>query len=303
MADVGGGPSQGTSINSSPADTGLGCLGLVLAIAGEAFDIDRARREYLDQRKHRRVSHQECDEEAENEQPHARCGEGHSTWADRARCRGSAMIGTTKSPVWAMKKLVRIAALGAMLALSGCVTAENALTQNDIASMNLTGVNVSFAPDALVMWEDGERAYASAKAVSDEQMAAARRTQDYKDFVHNMLGARIKAGVEQAMAGQLIGSRPVRLEIVVRLFKVPSVASRVLIGSDPEMTASATLVDARTGATIIVHPKLAAFVLGGRGLVGTAVQAAIDSSRNQTQEGQLIARYGEMYREWLTHGA
>ncbi|MGA2127794.1 MAG: cysteine peptidase family C39 domain-containing protein, partial [Xanthobacteraceae bacterium] len=31
----------------TPVDTGLGCLGLVLALSGEAFDLDRARREFL----------------------------------------------------------------------------------------------------------------------------------------------------------------------------------------------------------------------------------------------------------------
>ncbi|WP_316206867.1 MULTISPECIES: type I secretion system permease/ATPase [unclassified Bradyrhizobium] len=46
MADVGGDASQKMH-GSGPADTGLACLGLVLAIAGEAFDIERARREYL----------------------------------------------------------------------------------------------------------------------------------------------------------------------------------------------------------------------------------------------------------------
>jgi len=118
-----------------------------------------------------------------------------------------------------------------------------------------------------------------------------------------MLAARIRGGVEQAMAGQLIGSRPVRLEIVVKRFTIPSVASRVLIGSDPQMTASATLVDARTGAVIISNPKAESFVVVGHGIIGTAVGAAIDSSRNETPEGRLIADYGQTYRRWLTHGA
>jgi hypothetical protein len=54
-------------------------------------------------------------------------------------------------------------ALGLALALAGCVTtAENSLSQNDIANMKLTGVTVSFAPEAGVQWEDGIRAYATA---------------------------------------------------------------------------------------------------------------------------------------------
>ena len=49
--------------------------------------------------------------------------------------------------------------------------------------------------------------------MSDAQVADARRTPEYKDYVHGMLGPRIKAGVEQAMAGQLVGTRPVRLRL------------------------------------------------------------------------------------------
>ncbi|MBV9984569.1 type I secretion system permease/ATPase [Bradyrhizobium sp.] len=46
MAGVRDTASQGVG-SAGPTDAGLGCLGLVLAIAGEAFDIERARREYL----------------------------------------------------------------------------------------------------------------------------------------------------------------------------------------------------------------------------------------------------------------
>ncbi|WP_316206869.1 MULTISPECIES: DUF6778 family protein [unclassified Bradyrhizobium] len=212
---------------------------------------------------------------------------------------GRSAFGVLMLPSW----LGFIVAGVVLLTLAGCVTAENALSQSDIAGMKLTAVNVGFTPNAIVMWDEGERAYASAKALPDEQLASARRTQEFKDYVHGLLGARIKAGVEGALAGQLNGPRPVRLEIVVRRFQVPSVASRVLIGWNPSMFASATLVDARTGAVIVAHPDLEAFVPGGRGIIGTAVMAAMDSSMNQTPDGRLIARYGQVYREWLTHGA
>ena len=46
--------------------------------------------------------------------------------------------------------------------LTGCVTAENSLSANDIASMKLTGVTVVYAPDASIRWDDGIRAYAAA---------------------------------------------------------------------------------------------------------------------------------------------
>ncbi|MBR1137943.1 MAG: DUF6778 family protein [Bradyrhizobium sp.] len=221
-----------------------------------------------------------------------RAAQGRMAMMEACRGRARLLAG------WA-----RFAVLGLMLALCGCVTAENALTQTDIASMKLTAVAVSFTPNAFVSWDEGENDYGAAKGLSGPQLLEAMRTQEMKDYVRGMLGDRIKAGVEQALAGQLIGSRPVRLEIVVKRFKTPSGASRILIGSDPDMTASATLVDARTGAVVVAHPELVASVHRSGGLIGTAVTAAIDNARNETQEGLLIARYGRMYREWLTHGA
>jgi hypothetical protein len=199
-------------------------------------------------------------------------------------------------------KLARFAALGAALALAGCVTAENSLSQNDIASMKLTGVNVSFSPNALVSTPDGESAYSAAKGIPMGQMLPALSTPEYKDYVRNMVGAKIKGDVAQALADRLNGSRPVRLEIVVAYFKVPSAISSILIGGDPGMTAAATLVDARTGAVILANPKVQAFVLTGHGIIGTAVQAAVDSARKTNQDDMLIAKFGQDYRNWLTHG-
>ena len=80
--------------------------------------------------------------------------------------------------------LARIAALLVAFGLAGCVTtAENSLSANDIASMKLTGVNVSFAPDAGVQWEDGIRAYATSKAITDDQIATATNTPEGKAYV------------------------------------------------------------------------------------------------------------------------
>lgn len=196
--------------------------------------------------------------------------------------------------------LARLAALAVALALAGCVTtAENSLSQNDIANMRLTGVTVSFAPDAGVQWEDGIRAYATAKAITDDQIATATNTPEGKAYVRTMLAPVIKAGVEKAMAGQLNGSRPVRLDVAVKSFAIASAVQRILIGGGRGMTADANLVDARTGAVIIANPDLRAFLAAGQGIVGTAVQAAIDSASAQSPAEKLVGRYGENYRDWL----
>jgi hypothetical protein len=167
--------------------------------------------------------------------------------------------------------------------------------------MKLTGVSVSFAPNVSLQWEDGIRAYATAKSIPDDQIAVASNTPEGRAYVQNMLSARIKAEIEKVMAGQLNGTRPVRLEVVVKTFALSSAVQRILIGGGRDMVADANLMDARTGALIIAHPDLRAFLLAGQGLVGTAVQAAIDSSAAQSPAEQLADRYGEGYRDWLLH--
>lgn len=200
-------------------------------------------------------------------------------------------------------KLARFAALGVALALAGCVTAENSLSQNDVANMKLTGVSVSFTPNALVSSPDSMSAYSAAKGIPMGDMLPVLSTPEFKEYVRNTVGTKIRVGVEQALAGRLNGPRPVRLEIVVEYFKIPSAVSSVLIGGDPAMTAAATLVDARTGAVILANPKMQDFLTTAHGIIGTAVQAAVDSARKTNQEDMLIARFSEDYRNWLTHGA
>ena len=202
-----------------------------------------------------------------------------------------------------MLGLARIAALGAVLALAGCVTAENSLSQNDIAGMKLAGVTVGFAPDAMVQWEDGIRAYATAKAITDDQIATATNTPEGKAYVRNMLAPKIKGAIEQKMAGQLNGSRPVRLEVVVKSFALASAVQRILIGGGRGMVADANLVDARTGAVILAYKDMNVNQVVGNGIVGTAVQAAIDSASERSPAEKLADQYGENYRAWLLRRA
>jgi hypothetical protein len=199
--------------------------------------------------------------------------------------------------------LARLAALGVTFALAGCVTIENPLSQNDIANMKLAGVTVGFAPDAGVQWEDGIRAYATSKAISDDQIATATNTPEGKAYVRNMLAPKIKSDIEQKMAGQLNGSRPVRLEIVVKNFAIASAVQRILIGGGRSMVADANLVDARTGALIIAYPDLTVVLPVPGGLAGIAIQAAIDNASERSPADKLADQYGENYRAWLLRRA
>ena len=192
-----------------------------------------------------------------------------------------------------------LAVLAGVFVLAGCVTAKNSLSQDDISSMKLTDIAVSFAPDATMQWEDGIRAYATAKSIPDDQIATATNTPEAKAYAQNLLAPRIKAGVEKAMAGQLNGNRPVRLNIVIRSFTISPAIQRVVIGGSHGMVADANLVDARTGASILAHPELSAVLIVGQGVLGTAVQAAIDSASTQSTVDKIADSYGNNYREWL----
>ena len=201
-----------------------------------------------------------------------------------------------------MLGMARLAVLAGALALMGCVTTENSLSANDIAAMKLTGVTVSYRPDANVQWDDGIRAYATSKAIVDDQIATATNTPEGKAYVQALLASRIKPGVERAMAGQLNGTRPVRLDIVVQSFTISSAVQRILIGGGHGMIADANLVDARTGVVIISHPRLSAVLLAGQGVLGTAVEAAMTNG-GQTTLDRIVDSYGENYRNWLLRRA
>ncbi|MET3333968.1 MULTISPECIES: hypothetical protein [Bradyrhizobium] len=122
---------------------------------------------------------------------------------------------------------------------------------------------------------------------------------EVKAFVQGLLTPRIKAGVEQVLAARLAGTRPVRLDIRVKSLLFPSAIQRVVIGGHRGMIADANLVDARTGALIVAYPELNAALYTGQGIVGAAVQAAIDNNATQTPVDKVSVRYGEIYRNWL----
>jgi hypothetical protein len=195
--------------------------------------------------------------------------------------------------------MARLAVLAGGLALTtGCVTVENSLSANDIAAMKLAGVTVTYVPDPLVRWDDGIRAYAASKGIIDNSAVPAY-TPEGRAYIRALLAPRIKAGVEQAMAGELNGTRPVRLELVVHQFTIVPVVQQIVLGGDHEMRADANLVDARTGAIIIANPKLVAVIARDRrGLIGAVAEGAFTNG-GETAIERLADIYGKTYRSWL----
>jgi hypothetical protein len=196
--------------------------------------------------------------------------------------------------------MARLAVLAGALALMGCVTTENSLSANDIAAMKLTGVTVSYAPDARIVWNDGVQAYAASKGII-EDMASVTNTPEGKAYVQNALLPHIKNGAERQMAGHLNGARPVRLEVVVHGFAIASAVERVVIGGGHVMNADAVLVDAKTGAVILRHPNLTVSVAAVGGMIPTLVVSAMEAGTDTTDT--LASNWGATYRDWLLRRA
>ena len=115
-------------------------------------------------------------------------------------------------------------------ALAGCVTTQNTLTKADVAALKLADVRVSVAPDAKIVWYEPLQAYAATKKIPDEQYSDFIKTNDAKAHVNGLISGKVKGAMEKKVAGQLNGSRPVRIEVVVTQFIVPTAAQRVIIG-------------------------------------------------------------------------
>jgi hypothetical protein len=182
---------------------------------------------------------------------------------------------------------------------SGCVTAENSLRREDVASFKLTGVTVRYKPDAHISWEDAVRAYATAKNIPDNELAGLSATPQARAYMQDFLAGRIKSTLERKLSPKLAGTRPVRLEIVVRNFMVASAVQRIVIGGSHLMIADAVLVDARTNAAILSYPDMAASAAAAQGLVGTAVQAAIDAGQDTQPADRMLNNYSDSYSRWL----
>jgi hypothetical protein len=183
--------------------------------------------------------------------------------------------------------------LAGALALAGCVTTENTLSKDDVSKMRLAGVTVGFAADAFVEWEDGVRAYAAAKSIPEDQIAAASRTPECKEYVRGLLAPKLKAGIERALAGELNGSRPVRLEVTIQRLDMPSAVERILIGGDRGMVGAARLVDAQTGAAIIATPRVSTIMHTGQGVAGTLMQAVVDSNSERSPVDKVFDNFGQ----------
>ena len=122
--------------------------------------------------------------------------------------------------------------------LAGCVTASNTLSVDQVATLRFSGVNVSFAPDAQIVWGDGERAFAASKGQADADGLA--KTPEGQAYLRNAIASKLKTAMQRNLAGSLVGTRPVRVEVLVKNVTVVSAVQRMILGGHHNMIADVT---------------------------------------------------------------
>jgi hypothetical protein len=172
--------------------------------------------------------------------------------------------------------------------LAGCSTVDNNLSAEQVASFRLGAVNVRYAADAKVLWADGENSYAKSKGVDP----ASPETQAY---VKTTVATKIRDTMQSRIGERLTGSRPVRLEVTVKTFRVvlpnplsPANASHVLEGE-------VNIVDAKTGEILASNPNVYGYAQSGGGIVGELlVDALLDGPADR-----VIRAFSDYYRLWF----
>jgi hypothetical protein len=210
-----------------------------------------------------------------------------------------------------------LALLSLTFCLAGCASeAPSPLNANTIKSLQLTDVVVTVPSDAEISWGNAEHEYQVAHkalgakpvravvetgSLSDPattdaaQASALAASPEGKAFVRDKVASRVKTSLETTVKPALqSGARPVRLEVAVHSFVIPSALQRLALGGVPIMTASAVLKDAATGEVIASQPGKMSAAMAGNGWAGVLVDQAFSDL-----DVRVADSYSQQYRAWL----
>jgi hypothetical protein len=196
--------------------------------------------------------------------------------------------------------LATVLALGA--ALSGCVSAPpHALTADVAASLRVVETQVAFAPDARILWPDLEfetGAPAADPAASPETRAVANvPAVQPGGTLRAVVAQRLVAAVQAEASSRSAGTRPVRVIVTVSNVNLPSAVQRAILGGTVSVTASARVVDIKTGGTLANYPSSQGISTAGQGLAGVIVARTLGG---QTGLFDVVARsWTSGFAGWL----
>jgi hypothetical protein len=181
------------------------------------------------------------------------------------------------------------------LLLSGCVTATNTLTSDQVSNFRLQSVVVRYRPDVFIWWGDGERAFAAMKGAPVLTAETVADTDEGRAYMRAAITAKLAAAMEQALKPELVGPRPVRIEIEVKRLQIASAVQRVLVGGHHNLSADVNVVDAKTGALLLAFSDQNATAMAGQGWTGALIDAAFLGDPID----RVMQNYALQYRNWL----
>jgi hypothetical protein len=179
-------------------------------------------------------------------------------------------------------------------ALVACATIPQSLPPTQIRALKLTAVHVTVAPDASIQWADGLHAWAKTKSIPDHELPLAGDSAEARAYARTLLAGKVKEATTRVLSAALHGTRPARINIVVKSFVIASAAQRVVIGGTHLMTADVTLVDGN-GAELLARPNFVAASAAGQGVLGAIVDAAMLPDPTE----RLLNEFANRYRDWL----
>lgn len=184
----------------------------------------------------------------------------------------------------------------AAAALAGCASVSKTLSADQMKSLKYTGTHVTFASDSKIWWGDGERAYAVSKGLTVAESETVAKTPGAQAYLRNQISTKVKAAMARHLTGSLNGSRPVRVDVVVKSVVIASAAQRVIIGGSYIMQGEVNLVDARTGAVLQSHPAWGASAAAGQGIAQVLIENAL--AKDEPID-RVIDNFALGYRNWL----
>jgi hypothetical protein len=211
--------------------------------------------------------------------------------------------------------IFRFGLIASLLLLAGCVTdAPQPLSRAEVEALKIERVNVTVASEATINWSAGALAYAESKGLksprsssntesgiseADSQyianFTALTGSNEAKAFTRSQAAQLVKDGVAQALAGQINGKRPARIEIVIKRVIVQNPLLRILVDNQDALIADAAIVDVATGRSLASFPDLTIIQLNRGGVIGVIVDPAL---RGESVH-RMAKLYGERLRGWL----
>ena len=173
-----------------------------------------------------------------------------------------------------------------VLALAGCAAVPvNTLAQDQRDSLRIESIEVTFAPDAKILWAD------VAGAAPEEPAARLK-------YLEQRAIGPIKTALDAQIMSTFRGTAPARLKVRIHLIHIQAVALQIIVGGAPyAIRSDMELVDSRTGRTLLAATDFDGLSVNFGGVAGI-VQDAV----SEAPIDRLARAYAHVLTVWLKTG-